>query len=235
MSEEWVTSFMYCPSCQNSSLSVFQNNSPVADFYCKECNEEFELKSKNGVIGTKIVDGAYEAMIRRLNSSNNPNFFFLSYDISTYLVKNFILIPKHFFVPEIIEKRKPLSSESKRAGWIGCNINLSNIPELGKIFIVEQSKINNPNEVYKKWKKSLFVRNATKEARGWIIDILSCVDRIEAKEFALAEVYGFEKELQVKYPENSFVKEKIRQQLQVLRDSGIIEFLGNGQYRKVRD
>ena len=29
------------------------------------------------------------------------------------------------------------------------------------------------------------------------------------------------------------IKEKIRQQLQVLRDKGLIEFLGNGHYRKV--
>jgi len=53
-------------------------------------------------------------MINRLLDSKNPNFFFLSYSIDLE-ISNFMVIPKHFFVPEIIEKRKPLSEEAKRA------------------------------------------------------------------------------------------------------------------------
>ncbi len=37
--------------------------------------------------------------------------------------------------------------------------------------------------------------------------------------------------LQAKHPENHNVKAKVRQQLQFLRDKGVIEFLGSGQYR----
>lgn len=33
------------------------------------------------------------------------------------------------------------------------------------------------------------------------------------------------------YPENQHIRAKIRQQMQVLRDEGFIEFLGNGEYR----
>lgn len=43
----------------------------------------------------------------------------------------------------------------------------------------------------------------------------------------------FEEELQEKYPKNNHVKDKIRQKLQVLRDNGYIEFMGNGEYRKL--
>ena len=32
---------------------------------------------------------------------------------------------------------------------------------------------------------------------------------------------------------NNFIKDKIRQQLQLLRDKGIIEFVGRGNYKKV--
>lgn len=45
MSEKWVHENMFCPCCGNS-LCRFENNKPVADFYCDECNENFELKSK---------------------------------------------------------------------------------------------------------------------------------------------------------------------------------------------
>lgn len=49
------------------------------------------------------------------------------------------------------------------------------------------------------------------------MDVLNCVDRINAVDFSLNQVYQFEKELQIKHPDNKFVKDKIRQQLQYLR------------------
>jgi len=61
-------------------------------------------------------------MIERLQSDSNPNFFFLNYDKNSLDAINFIVIPKYFFIPEIIEKRKPLSQTARRAGWVGCNI-----------------------------------------------------------------------------------------------------------------
>lgn len=41
----------------------FENNRPVADFYCQKCSEEYELKSKNGKLTNTITDGAYATMI----------------------------------------------------------------------------------------------------------------------------------------------------------------------------
>ena len=76
MTEHWVNRSAFCPNCGHV-LSQFGNNKPVADFYCGNCSEEYELKSKNGSVGKKIVDGAYSSMITRLLSDNNPNFFFL--------------------------------------------------------------------------------------------------------------------------------------------------------------
>jgi len=52
-------------------------------------------------------------------------------------------------------------------------------------------------------------------------------------EFSLSEVYAFESVLSQMHPQNHNVKAKIRQQLQFLRDKNIIEFLGNGMYRKL--
>lgn len=235
LSEYWVSGNMYCPNCGNLILSEFPNNKPVADFFCSSCSEEYELKSKKGSIGKKIVDGAFHTMIDRISSSNNPNFFFLSYNISSLSIMDFILIPKHFFTPSIIEKRNPLGENAKRAGWVGCNINFSEIPELGKIYIIQNSQVAKKEGVIKKWQKSLFLRKKVTISKGWLIDVLQCIDRIGKIEFTINDVYGFEKELKFKYPNNSFIKEKIRQQLQVLRDQGIIEFKGKGLYRNILD
>lgn len=68
---------------------------------------------------------------------------------------------------------------------------------------------------------------------GWLEDDLDCVNRITDDVFTLDDIYTFEEELQEKYPKNNHVKDKIRQKLQVLRDNGYIEFMGNGEYRKL--
>ncbi len=232
LTEAWVDDAIFCPNCGQLDINRYPNNQPVADFYCSNCKEEYELKSKQFNIGTKIVDGAYRTMIERLRSSNNPNFFLLNYDLKSYEVLNFIVIPKHFFVPEIIEKRKPLSLTARRAGWIGCNILLNHIPQTGKIFFVRDRQVEPKEKVLADWKKTLFLRDEKEiSAKGWLLDIMVCIEKIGRKEFSLDEMYVFENKLSRKHSDNRHIKDKIRQQLQVLRDKGYLEFTGKGNYR----
>ena len=144
-----------------------------------------------------------------------------------------LIIPKQFFTPEIIIKRPPLADTARRAGWVGCNIDVSKVADVGKVFLVKNSQIINPNFVKETFNKTLFLRTTNKDAKGWLLDIMNCVDLIKKETFTLDEVYKFEEELKLKHPTNNFIKDKIRQQLQVLRDKGIIEFVGRGNYRKV--
>ena len=75
ITETWAESNMFCPYCGNQYIYHFENNRPVADFFCPSCREKYELKSNGTSIGKKINDGAYKTMIERINSINNPNFF----------------------------------------------------------------------------------------------------------------------------------------------------------------
>lgn len=233
LTENWVYQNMYCPRCGNLHISQFENNRPVADFYCPSCNNEYELKSKNGALGHKISDGAYSTMIERITSNDNPDFFFMSYSKEELRVKDFVLIPKHFFVPDIIEKRKPLAPTARRAGWIGCNILIDKIPEQGRIKIISNGEIKDINSVVKKVNKSNQLQIRDINSRGWLLDVLNCINDISSQMFTLDEMYKYENELYAKHPRNHNVKPKIRQQLQFLRDKGFIEFLGNGKYRKI--
>jgi len=100
LTEDWVERNMFCPICGNPVLTHYENNRPVADFYCEHCHSDFELKSKecnNGILGKKINDGAYDTMISRIKSYNNPNFFFMNY--ADGAVNNLWLIPNHFSSP----------------------------------------------------------------------------------------------------------------------------------------
>ncbi|MDD3439629.1 MAG: DpnI domain-containing protein, partial [Clostridiaceae bacterium] len=164
---------------------------------------------------------------------DNADFFFMSYSYHEGYVENFIFVPKYFFTERIIEKREPLSPNARRAGWVGCNILLGDIPEEGRISIINNRQVENKNEVCGKVNKTGFISNFSLSSRGWIIDVLNCVNRINSQEFELADLYRFETQFSIVHPQNRNIKAKIRQQLQLLRDMGLIEFLGNGKYKKI--
>lgn len=69
------------------------------------------------------------------------------------------------------------------------------------------------------------------DSKGWILDIMKCIEMLRKTEFTLQEIYDFEPVLKRKYPNNNFIKDKIRQQLQFLRDKGFLEFVSSGKYR----
>jgi type II restriction enzyme len=229
--ESWVGQQLYCPNCGAPSLSKYPNNRPVADFSCVSCAEDYELKSQKGRFGAKVNDGAFRAMCERLAANNNPNLLLMNYDLARLTVTDLIVVPKQFFVRDVIEERKPLAANARRAGWIGCNILLSQIPEAGKVFVVRNGAPVEKRVVLESWKRTLFLREQAPEARGWLIEVMRCVEELGRSEFTLEEVYAYEEQLSRLYPGNLHVRPKIRQQLQVLRDQGYLEFLTRGRYR----
>lgn len=148
LTEAWVERNLFCPRCGNSHLLHFKNNRPVADFYCDQCKNEYELKSKRTRFSAKIPDGAYSTMLAQITENNNPDFLLMHYADNG--VKNLTLIPKHFLLPSVIEKRKPLSDSARRAGWVGCNILLSKIPVQGVIPIISDTIVSDIDSVVEK-------------------------------------------------------------------------------------
>jgi type II restriction enzyme len=232
MSENWIAENMYCPCCGNSHITNLKNNKPVADFQCDYCGEIFELKSKEGNLGKKITDGAYHTMIERITSTSNPDLFIMQYSMN-YDVIGLMLIPKFFFVPDIIEKRKPLAPTARRAGWIGCNILINEIPLQGKIPIIQNRRIYDSTEVIENYSRIKSLQTKNIDSRGWLLDVLNCVNQIPSNDFYLKDVYEFADVLSQKHINNNNIEAKIRQQLQLLRDKGFIEFMERGHYRKL--
>lgn len=132
-----------------------------------------------------------------------------------------------------MKKRKPLSLDAKRSGWVGCNILFDHIPSQGRIGVVLNGIAVKKEQVLERVKYSEYLNTENVESRGWLFDVLNCVNNIHKQTFVLEEVYAFESALSNKHPLNRNIRPKIRQQLQVLRDMGMIEFIERGVYRKV--
>lgn len=227
--ELWAATWMFCPNCGNPKLSRYGANRPVADFYCRDCGDQFELKSQARRFGRKLANGAYSTKMERLASDSSPNLLLLQYDRAARVVENLSVVPRCFFTPSVIECRKPLAATARRAGWVGSNILLEGIPASGRIDIIKDGGIRG-DLILEEWGRIRFLKERRGEARGWLVDVMSCIDRLGKRRFTLSEVYGAEDHLARIYPGNRNVRPKIRQQLQVLRDNGYLTFLGNGSY-----
>jgi type II restriction enzyme len=226
---------MFCPGCGAESISQFAANRKVADFECRACREEFELKAQKGGFGAKVLDGSYSAKLQRLAADNNPNLLLLNYDRARLSVTDLFVVPKHFFTPEIVEPRKPLGPNARRAGWRGSHIRLDAVPLSGRIAIVRGGILIPKSEVLDRWRETLFLREEGLSARGGLIEVMRCIERIGRAAFTLDDVYAFEAHLSGLYPGNRNIRPKIRQQLQVLRDRGWLMFDGRGRYRLAND
>lgn len=229
--ELWADANMFCPNCGCSALTRYPANKPVADFQCAECGDDYELKSQSKAFGRKVVDGAYATKIERLKSDTSPNLILLHYDRKERRVQNLSVVPRYFFVPQIVERRPPLAPTAKRAGWVGSNILLERIPKSGQISVIRGGLIRDRESVLEEWNRLRFLEKRRVDSRGWLVEVMRCVQSIDKTEFILSDVYDFENELSVIFPQNNNVRPKIRQQLQVLRDGGYLDFLGEGRYR----
>ena len=130
-----------------------------------------------------------------------------------------------------IERRNPLAATARRAGWVGCNIVLGNIPVDARIPVVEEGRVRSRAEVRQAYKRLRPLERLRVEKRGWTLDVWSAVRSLGKREFTIDDAYSLEAALSALHPGNRHVGPKIRQQLQVLRDMGRVEFLGGGRYR----
>ena len=229
--EAWGALNFFCPVCKSPSLDVAPRNTVAVDYLCPKCASPFQLKSQSKPFGTRIVDAAYSEMKRAILSDRTPNLYVLHYDLTQWAVRTVILIPHFAFALSAIECRPPLAATARRAGWIGCNILLNKIPVDARIPIVEAGEARTATEVRNAYERLRPLENLRVEKRGWTLDVLNVVRSLNKKEFSLPEVYARADDLAKLHPKNAHIPDKIRQQLQVLRDLNLLEFLSPGLYR----
>jgi type II restriction enzyme len=231
--ESWGAENFFCPACESPRLRSAPRGAPAIDYFCPVCESPFQLKSQSKTIGGRILDAAYSEMKRAILEDHTPNLYILHYDLAAWSVRTLILIPRFAFALSAIERRNPLSAMARRAGWVGCNIVLDRIPAAARIPMIQDGRVWPPRQVREAYRRLRPLEKLRAEKRGWTLDVLQVVESLGRKEFELADVYAHAGELARLHPENRHVRDKIRQQLQVLRGLGRLEFLGVGRYRLV--
>ncbi len=229
--ESWGASNFFCLSCESPQLEQAPCNTAAIDFLCPKCDSTYQLKSQSKPFGTKILDSAYSKMKKAILEDRTPNLFVLQYDLAKWTVRTVILIPRFAFTLSALECRKPLAVTARRAGWVGCNILLDKIPLDARISLVEEGTPLPPPDVRRAYHRLRPLEQMKIGKRGWTLDVLQVVRSLNKQEFSIGEVYSHADSLSKLYPRNSHVYDKIRQQLQVLRDLGFLNFLGRGNYR----
>lgn len=159
-----------------------------------------------------------------------PSLILLHYDKQRWEVTDLLLVHRACITLNCLKPRKPLASSAKRAGWQGYQILLEEIPLQGKIEVITNMKERPKTEVILQWKKTSMLLTKKPELRGWLADTLMCVERC-MEVFTSDDVYAFEDELSQKHPANLHIRDKIRQQLQVLRELGLVKFISPGVYQ----
>jgi type II restriction enzyme len=229
LSEDWCGRELYCAACNSDRLSSSRVNTPAIDFVCPRCAQSFQLKSFKTWNQRKIPDAAYDSMVRAIRSDRVPNLLVLQYS-ADWLVRNLLLVPSVFFSESVIEKRRPLSATAQRAGWVGCNILLDRIPPDGKIAMVSGGSTVPERTVREEFSRVKKLAEIPPTLRGWTLDVLTVIRRLGKARFSLQELYQLEPYLQQTHPRNQNVRPKMRLQLQVLRNLGLIEFMSPGNY-----
>jgi type II restriction enzyme len=230
-SESWAARELYCPRCVSDSLDTLPGNTPVLDFRCPNCESGFQLKSAASAFRARLTDGAYAQMHSAILQGRTPNLFLLHYQFNPFTVASLIFIPDFAFTLSALECRSPLAATARRAGWIGCNILLNQIPPDARILLVKDNRAVPAAEARRAFRKLKPLASLKAENRGWTLDVLNTVRSLKKSAFHLADVYAFENSLARLHPNNSHIRPKIRQQLQVLRDLGLLIFLGDGSYQ----
>jgi type II restriction enzyme len=234
ITERWALENIYCPVCISDRIKDTAANTEAIDFVCSRCDAAFQLKASSKPIRHKIVDAAYDAMIRSIQKDTLPHFFIMGYNYGTASVTDLLLIPKFCLSASAIEKRNPLKSTARRAGWVGCNILLDFVPPQGRIHIIESGCIISKNTVRENFQAIKPFENISAKTRGWTLDVLTALRSLNKLEFTIDDAYSFENILSKLHPDNLHVKAKIRQQLQILRDMGYMQFIRPGYYSWIK-
>lgn len=231
LTEAWASDNLVCSSC-GGILSLLPANSRTSDFRCQSCGETYQLKSQSKPFGKKILGAEYNTTIQAIRAGRHPSLILLQYDLNDLSIQQVRILHRSWITEQSIIPRRPLGAQARRAGWQGCLLALESIPSTAFVNVVRNGSASPPQIVRSQWQTAHSVSTLPLAKRGWVALVLRIVALLP-QEFTLQQVYDYEKELAKSYPANQNIRAKIRQQLQIIRDLGLIQLIRPGLYRRV--
>lgn len=233
--EAWALENLYCPRCSRDDLTAHRVGQQVVDFGCHDCRLDIQLKAKAGRYGKSFANSAYEPKLAAIRARKLPDYALMSYDLPSWRVTDLTFVPGHFIGEQHVIARRPLSATARRAGWVGSNVRIGDLPPDAFVHVVESAKVRPPSTVREQYSRFEWLKKMTSKSAGWTSEVLNEVRALaplKGMTFSLTEFYAHaEPRLAARHPENKHVRDKIRQQLQRLREQGFLKFERRGLYR----
>lgn len=236
--ESWALDNLFCPNCGGSLLPA-TNGTSVYDFSCPDCCERYQLKGERRAKSYKslesckrVLGAEYRTTLNSVEKGSHPSFLLLKYDDEKMVVLDIAFIHRSCITMSCLSARKPLAPTARRAGWQGVSFLLDRIPTVGWIPVMVAGVPVQKSDVITSCSSAQKMLSRSLNSRNWPADMLCCIDQLGIQ-FRIDEAYQFEAHLASLHPENKRVREKIRRQLQSLRDLGMLHFDGNGVYRRL--
>ena len=231
LTEGWFAKNAYCLACDADEVKQTKANTGATDFVCPKCSHRYELKAFKGKRQPKSLnDGAFKEIMGRIKSGEAPTLCLLR-RTPQWTIEGLNAVHSSFVLPEAIVARRPLSEKAERKRWVGCTIRLDRIDAAAQVGVIDEGVVLPVEQVRRNFQRYLPLAKMSVETRGWTLLTLGIVRGLRKQEFTLSDVYALETRFAMAYPRNHHVRDKIRQQLQVLRKLGVLEFVGRGEYR----
>jgi uncharacterized protein YlaI len=128
MLETWAEFNLYCVNCAADALTRLPANTPVADFACDTCEDRFQLKSTKNRFKTTVQGAAFGPTVAAARDHSMPEFVLVEYDPRYHTVIFVDALPGRLITEERVIPREKLGPNARRAGWQGCNIDITGLP-----------------------------------------------------------------------------------------------------------
>ena len=221
--ENWFLDNVFCPNCGYEKLN--KTPSSASTFCCSACQNKFLLTYREEKDESQLsveLPFSYNKIISQIESALIPDTFVLFFNEYCDVTRLFLVHKKFITTDAIIQKGNvPFLALDKILG-------------LGIIRFFQYEEDLDGSEILAAYQNAKLAEEESAEFNGWVKDVYLCIVKIGKEEFELNDVYRYVDYLKQKHVNNNTIEAKIRQQLQVLRKRGYLEFLGHGRFRRLR-
>lgn len=232
LTEVWVAENFLCLTCDRK-ISALPANTRACDFQCESCNERYQLKSSSKNLSNRILGAEYHTTLTTVRLDRHPSLILLQYNRDNFSVANLKILHGSWITENVVIPRSPLRPPARRAGWQGCIIDLRSIPASAFVEIIKDGQILPQVVIKNHWQTARAISSFSNSQRTWLSLVLHVVDNLPAN-FSLQDIYKYEEKFIQYHPKNKNIRAKIRQQLQIARDLGLIKFLEPSVYQKTK-